>query len=91
VVAYEFLLLAGLAFSIMTNNAHRTMNSWVGLFAVASVLYIYGTGELALPSSRGRRLAPHTHGHCSVAGGRPLLDGWRARWRGQWARCPPPG
>jgi hypothetical protein len=50
VVAYEFLLLAGLAFCIMTNSAHRTMNSWVGLFAVASVMYIYGTSEFAIPT-----------------------------------------
>lgn len=43
-MAYEFVVLAGLCGALISNTAHRTMNSWVGLFSIASVLFIYGSG-----------------------------------------------
>jgi hypothetical protein len=44
-MAYEFVVLAGLCGALISNTAHRTMNSWVGLFSIASILFIYGSGE----------------------------------------------
>lgn len=58
VIAFEFIILAGITAATALNRVPKTKLSWMGMFTVASVLYIYGTGQHH-NSSRELHIALH--------------------------------
>jgi chloride channel 7 len=54
IVAFEFLLICGLALSTITGMLRKSRLSWLGLFAVATLLYIQATDSFLTAESIGR-------------------------------------
>lgn len=54
IVAFEFLLIAGLAASLATGLYRRARMAWVGLFAIAALLYIQATDSFLTAESVNR-------------------------------------